>query len=264
MGYGDEILAAGQAQRWFEAHQEPSVIVDTHQRPRWHPIWAGNPAIVPPAAARLGMHTITNAPHARPYIVYPFTEDTGWTFNQTFRARDHIARIYLTEAEQAPARALQQRLGPYFLIEPFTKHPNLRWPLDRWQLLVCEFPDVPFVQHVHKDSPLLDDVEHVPATFRQACAYVRYAAAYLRSESGLCHAAAAFGTPNLVVWGACMDWDVLGGYPKQVGLVRYDDGYPCGRWRPCAHCQQALVLITVEMAVVALRGLIDCLIQDVH
>lgn len=251
MGYGDEILAAGQAQRHFDATGQPSVIVDLRNQPRWHPIWQGNPVIVPPGEVRDSTHRLRSAPNARPYIIYPFTMESGWTFNRDFRARDHIAKIYLTGPEQRRGQYVRGRYGPYVLIEPWSRHDNLRWPLDRWQQLIAARPDLTWVQHTHKDSPRLEGVHREPATFREACGLIASAQVYIRGESGLLHATAALGRTSIALWGGCMDWDVLGGYPGQIGVgVQMP---PCGRWHPCAHCVAAMAAISVEDVLTALR-----------
>jgi ADP-heptose:LPS heptosyltransferase len=136
-----------------------------------------------------------------------------------------------------------RRFGPYVLIEPYSKHTNLRWPFDRWQELVEARSDLTFVQHVHAQSPVLEGVQTVPATFRQACGLVAASRLYVRSESGMCHATAALRKPMVTVWGACMDWDVLGGYPNQIGIV---SGAPCGQYLPCPHCTDAMEDISVD------------------
>jgi len=254
IGYGDELLAAGQAQRLYETEHAPVLIVGLDGRPRWHEIWDGNPAILHPDRIELGqLHLVVQSgPNCRPYIVYPFSEDTGWTFNQTFRARDHLAKIYLTIVERHLGELLRMRGGPYVLIEPFTKHNNLRWPLDRWQQLVWDCPDVAFIQHTHAHSPHLRNVTCIQATFREACGLAAASSCYIRSESGMCHAAAALGVPQVTIWGDCLDWEVLGGYPKQTGMVAQPHS-PCGRWHPCDHCARALSAITVDAVVTALR-----------
>jgi len=258
MGYGDEILAAGQAQRLYNRSGERVEILDLNGQRRWHPIWEGNPVIVRPGDDVGCYQSITSAPNARPYIVYPFTVDTGWHFNRDFRARDHRARIYLTDAERQCGLGTLAERGPYLLVEPYTKHENLRWPLALWKLLtralhrVC--PDYAIVQHTHRDTvEVLPGAQAVHATFREACGLVASCACYIRSESGMCHAAAALGAYQVTIWGGCMDWEVLGGYPHQAGLIDTGPQSPCGSWKRCLHCQQILTQIRVEMVVTAVQ-----------
>jgi len=258
VGYGDELIAAGQAQRWFDEHGAASVIVGHDGQPRWSDIWIGNPAILTPYEVLVADHRIVNGPYCRPYIVYPFTEDTGWTFNTAFRAREHVARIYLTVDELRFGVQLQQQIGPYVLIEPYSKHDNLRWPFESWVTLIAALPDLIFVQHTHVEStrvvPGARDV--MTRTFRDACGLLASARLYVRGESGMCHAAAALGIPQVTIWGGCMDWNVLGGYPKQIGILNYTGGSPCGRWHPCDHCRRAMAEISVEQVVQSIQTML--------
>lgn len=260
MGVGDEILAAGMAQKIWEADpRRRVVIVDRVGRARWHEIWEGNPIIVKPTemaraqARQEQFHRLTNASGCRPYIRYPFTQQTGWRFNTGFRARNYIAKLYLTPHEINRGKKARMRYGPYVLIEPYTRHTNFLWPLERWNQLVAACPDVTFVQHTHRWSPRVIGAQYEEASFRDACGVLASARAYMRSESGLVHAAAALGIPAVTFFGGCMDPEVMGGYPFQVSLVDTGPGSPCGRWLPCAHCAGVMKRITVEHAIAALR-----------
>lgn len=254
MGMGDEIVAAGQAQRLYDADTSARVaIFGLDGKPRWSPIWDGNPILATPADVAAGerVQRLVSGPNCRPYIVYPFSEQTGWTFDKTFRCRDHVAQIYLTEAERAYGEATRAADGPYVLVEPYTKHVNFRWPLLKWHALVAACPDLTFVQHTHADSPRIPGAIAVPATFRAACGLIAAADLYVRSESGLCHAAAALGVPQVTIFGGCMDPEVMGGYPGQTVL---SDGPPCGRWLPCAHCAETMARLSVDTVMAAIRS----------
>lgn len=232
-------------------------IFGVDRRPRWHPIWNGNPIIARPDEIAKGepVHIVTNGPNCRPYIVPPFTKETGWTFNAAFRCRDHVAKIYLTNQERDLAAQVRETVGPYVLIEPYTKHENFRWSLPRWAALIDACPGLTFVQHTHDESLLvLPGAYPVRATFREACALASLCDVYVRSESGMCHAAATFGVPQVTIFGGCMDPTVMGGYPGQFVV---DDGFPgspCGRWLPCQHCAEAMNRITVDQVADALRS----------
>lgn len=254
MGVGDEILAAGQAQRLVDEHGGRVVICDIRGQHRWHPIWDGNPILVRPEtyiSLTERIHFLISSPHARPYIIYPFTEQTGWTFNPAFHARDHIAKIYLTEAELALGVDTRRRHGDYVLIEPWSKHPNLRWPWSSWEGLVVTLraQGRTVVQHLSKDSHHVvpGAVPIATLTFREACGVLASASVYVRGESGMCHAAAALGVPNVVIWGGCMDWEVLGGYPRQVGVGVTPPW--CGRYLACPHCAATMAGISVQKVI---------------
>lgn len=260
-GAGDEILAAGQAQRLWNEHHIRVLICDQHGTPRWHPMWDGSPIIMRPEEATDPHQRLISGPNCRPYIVYPFTPETGWTFNKDFRCRDHIAHLYLTNEERFLGLDCLKRYGPYLLIEPWSKHPNLRWPMPHWNDLCARIsealPQYTIVQHTHKDSVnfVADHaVVHRPTTFRETCGLIAHAACYIRGESGLLHAAAALGIPSVAIWGSCMDWEVMGGYPKEVGvgIVRPF----CGFFKACPHCEAAMQGILPEQV---LAGLLQAL-----
>lgn len=255
MGWGDEIVAAGQAQRVFEATGLRVVICDCAGNPRWHPIWDGNPILVRPedAYGNDTIYRLKSGPGCRPYIVYPFDEQLGWTFNKAFKCRDHKAALFLTRGERALGDAARAKYGPYILIEPFTKHQNFRWPLEKWDALVHACPDLTFVQHTHRESVQVFGAFPEPATFREACGLVASCEVYLRSESGMCHAAAALGVRQVTLFGGCMDPDVMGGYPGQTVLADRGPGSPCGCWRPCHHCTQVMDRLSVDEVIHALR-----------
>lgn len=266
MGWGDEIVAAGQAQRLFDADPSTRIAVVGQDRiPRWHPIWEGNPILARPSDVARGepVRTVLNGPGCRPYIIYPFSADTGWTFNTAFRCRDHVARIYLTPGELTRGDAMRRRHGPYVLIEPYTKHGNFCWPVNRWAELVEACPDLTFVQHTHADSVLVPGAIPEPASFREACGLVAACAVYIRSESGLCHAAAALGVRQVTIFGGCMDPDVMSGYPGQIVVADRGSGSPCGRWHPCGHCLEAMARVTVAEVVAAVRRLLSRQLREV-
>lgn len=233
-------------------------ICDHAGRARWHDIWDGNPILAKPSDVSAGerVKRLLNGPKSRPYFIPPFTKDSGWTFNRAFRCRDHLAKIYLTMHEERVGLNVRAELGPYVLIEPFTKHENFRWSLDRWQAVAEACPDLTFVQHVHRENQMLSvrAAHLVPANFREACGLAKHCEVYVRSESGMCHAAAAMGARQVTLFGGCMDPEVMGYYPGQTVLADDGPGSPCGRWLPCGHCAAAMERITVEMVVDALRA----------
>lgn len=256
MGYGDEILAAGQAEVLYRADPSRRVaIYDLGGNVRDHEMWRGNPAIASRAEVASGepVQRLVSAPNARPYIKYPFTAASGWTFRTDWRARDHVARVYLTDAEAARGQAARETWGPYVLIEPYTVHGNFEWPLERWAGLVAAMPDLTFVQHTHGASRGVVGAHQTGATFREACGLALWSSAYVRSESGLSHAASALGVPTVVLWGGTMNADVLGGYAKRVDVVDRGPGSPCGSWEYCPHCRAIMRALPVEDVAAALR-----------
>lgn len=252
-------MAAGQAQRVYEADPSKRVaICDVSWRPRWCEIWEGNPILVRPEEThREAVHLIRNAKFCRPYIQYPFTRDTGWRWTD-WKARDHVGRLYLTDAERALGRRLRAS-GPFVLIEPSILGDSTRnkdWGIDRYRELVAACPEIPFVRVLYQDiRQLVGNVREVgPITFRQVVGILQEAAFYVGAEGALHHAAAAVGKPAVVIFGGSVNVETLG-YPTHVNFADTGPGSPCGRWWPCDHCQQALARITVEEVAAAVRHL---------
>lgn len=189
---------------------------------------------------------VVNAPGARPYIRYPFTAESGWAFDYRFRAREHVAKIYLTTEERDIGQEVKDLIGEYVLIDPWSKHQNLRWPVKHWTRLVAALPRITFVQQIwDPQAPLIARTMGIETpSFRAACGLLASASGYIRGESGMLHAAAALGVPSVAIWGACMAWDVLGGYSTQVAVgVKHPI---CGRYLPCDHCAIVMGKITVD------------------
>lgn len=248
MGIGDEIMAAGQAQALSRRLGEPVLIVDKHGAPRWHEVWAGNPYIAKQAGPRL-----TNGPGHRPYLESLNSEVAKFT---RWRARDEPGSIYLTEPEKRLGQQLREALGEYVVIEPSLSpiaNPNKQW--GQWQALVDANPRITFVQF--QGSTILDRV-HVQktGTFRAACSLLLAAKISILPEGGLHHACAALDRPAIVIFGGHTSPETTG-YPGHVNLYPDMPDSPCGRWKPCPHCKEAMRRITVEQVSDCLRNADD-------
>lgn len=262
MGLGDEILAAGHAQRVYDADPSKKVaICDVHNVPRDHDLWRGNPIIATPkeVQAKLSVHRIRNGSNCRPYIRYPFTNNSGWKFNRDWKARDHVGKLYLSPGELIVGQRLASVVGPYLMIEPSICAKSTRnkaWPVERWQGVVKACPDINFVQAIHPDSQPLAGVRPVrTASFRDACGLLAASVGYVGIEGAFHHAAKVLDKLAVVVVGGAVDWEVLG-YPDHLGLVGDEPHTPCGSWKPCEHCKRALASITVESVVNGIRSIL--------
>lgn len=260
MGWGDEILAAGAAQRLYEDTGQKVAITDRGGAVRWNDIWLGNPAIATPTeAARGRVQFMQNGPNARPYHAknVPLTRLSGVKFTD-WRARDHRGRLYLTDAERERGRRLRAD-GPYWLIEPSPvaqSNQNKRWPFDRFERVAQRVP-VRLVQLLHDDSHELMKVSGTRTpTFRDACGVLASAEGYIGTEGGLHHAAAALGIPAVVIFGGCMSVETFG-YPEHINLADNGPESPCGRWMPCTHCVRAMAAISAAQVLDAVHWLLD-------
>jgi hypothetical protein len=250
MGAGDEIMAAGQAEHLYRDLNMPVAICDRRGNVRWDSMWEGNPAIASPAYVASGQPyaQITNGVGCRPYIRYPFTAERGMGFTN-WKARDCIGRIYLTKAELNRGEVIRDEVGPFLLLEPDVKPlstTNKAWGLDRYRQLVERLPDVTFIRAHGDECQHFDGVRNIRTqTFREACGVLAASVGYVGNEGGFHHAAAALKKPAVVVFGGFISPKTTG-YPTHVNL--YDSGTmsPCGRWKPCDHCAEAMAQITVD------------------
>lgn len=257
MGLGDELMALGHAQATFNAGDGRRVsVTDGRNIPRWHELWDGNPILAKPADVLRGepVIRITNASGCRPYIAYPFTRETGWHWTG-WRAQDHLGKLYFTPDEERVAGAVASA-GPFVFVEPSVKRQATRnkdWGLERYIPVIDAFPSVRFVRPVYEDSRPFPRAEPLEGyTFRQICAIIARAEAYLGAEGACHHAAALAGVPGVVVFGGALDPEVTG-YPIHTNLA---DGVPCGSWMPCAHCAAFFARLTTKHVVGALKPIL--------
>ena len=262
MGFGDELMAAGHAQGVYDADPFRRVaICDRVGDVRWHPVWEHNPILARPeeVAAGESVHRIRNGVGCRPYI-RSLTVESGLRCTD-WRARDHRPVLHLTEDERqhgvaALARATRGTRRPVVIVEPSIKaqsSQNKQWGLDRYAAVVEACRDIRFVQMLHEGIEPIQGVRTVwTASFREACAVLAAADGYLGPEGGLHHAAAALRVPAVVIFGGFISPETTG-YPDHVNLADTEPGSPCGRWKPCPHCREAMDRITVDAVLAAIR-----------
>jgi ADP-heptose:LPS heptosyltransferase len=246
MGFGDALLAAGQAEKIYRADPSLGPVVlyeNAGASVRWNHLWADNPAIYRP-----GFHTddpsqlrsfLSGAGH----LPYARKDGTRLIFHPTWRARDHRASLYLTPAERDYAAKLTRHLPKFILIEPparSRKNHNRNWPSKHWHALAAALlrhaTNFQIAQLARPDADLIEGVMPIHnRTFRDAAAIVERADLIIVPEGGLAHAAAAVATAAIVLWGGCMDATVLG-YPEHFNILDGSPGSPCGNLAPCDHC----------------------------
>mgnify|MGYP002737734938 CR=1 FL=1 len=244
MGIGDEIMALGHAQKVYKEVNRPVSIVDKNGNIRWHYIWDGAPEVTNREGYR-----IVNGPQARPYIQYPFTVAKGQRFTG-WKAKDHIAKLYLTPQELAFGNGLED----YVLIEPNLdpqSNQNKQWK--QWQVLVDLTPDVKYLQVGPKNTRILRNVRHIETpTFRDACGVINSVKACVLPEGGLHHAAGALNKKAVVIFGGHISTEITG-YDCHINIGTTE---PCGRWTKCFHCEQIMNNITPEFVVEKLRSIL--------
>lgn len=249
MGIGDEIMATAQARRMQQKDPRKVLVVDRFGRPRFHPIWDGNPRI-----ARSGesgdFQVLMNAPGCRPYIV---AEHGGCWEWRDFACEP--GEIYLTPYEKSAyaGRSI------HVVIEPTLKMSATRnkdWGLKNWQRFVALATEAGYSlsQLRPRGTRSMEKVRSVlTPDFRSACAALMQAKVYVGHEGALHHAAAALGIPAVVIFGGFIS-------PAQTGYAAHRNlftgGKPCGSRLHCPHCAAAMAAITPERVLQELKELV--------
>jgi ADP-heptose:LPS heptosyltransferase len=248
MGAGDWLIAAGEARALHEATGKNVAIVDVRGRAQWVDLWNGVPYIVP--RVEPGCLTIRNTSGVRPYIAMKTPSRWRWKPYQPTPAQ-----VFLTLDEQ---RFAQDYAG-LVMIEPNVKqigHTNKAWIWERWQDLVNALPGTTFVQCLQGGTRALagDNVRHVlTLTFRDAMAVLAKSRALVSTEGGLMHAAAAVGTPAVILWSEFISPEITG-YKMHRNLRHA--GNPCGMRLNCPSCRRSMAAITVGEVADALKDVL--------
>ncbi len=246
MGIGDTLMASGEARRLYKSNGLPTIILDRRGRPQWSEMWDDVPYILHRSMGK-PCNRIINGSGARPYIAAK--GPTQWTWKPY---KPYPAEIVFTAAEKKFAEPFRGMV----MIEPNVKnigHTNKAWLWERWQDVVNKVPAV-FVQPGPEGTRGLSNTRasYTP-TFRQACAVLSVAKAFVGTDGGLMHAAAATGTPAVILWSEFTSPEVVG-YSTMANLRHA--GKPCGNRLNCAGCRKAMDAITVAEVVAALKGIL--------
>lgn len=235
-------MATWLARKARAEHGRPVCFIDRADRPRWHPLWQGNPNIT---RIDRGAHLVRECPGHRHYIVDK--TPTAWRWR---RVPDREPGDLFLPSEAAP------RGGPFVYIEPNTKpgaSPNKVWPFGNYQAVIDALPAVRFIQC--GPGRVLKRCEHInTATVLQALQVLAHASLYVGPEGGMHHAAAALRVPAVVIFGGYIAPDVTG-YRGHVNL--YAGGEPCGMRTPCRHCADAMASITVDRVSEAINAQLE-------
>jgi ADP-heptose:LPS heptosyltransferase len=256
MGWGDEIIVTGMARRMQLRDPRPVRVRDRKGRARWSEIWAGNPRLAAPGDQRPAQELLSG-PGLRPYVARETPGRWEW---RAFVCP--VGEIHLTAAERRLAAPHAGRV----LLEPNLKpgaSPNKDWGWARWQALATALAGegVRVAQFARPGARLLAGAEPIVVpSFRAACAVLARARLAVLPEGGLHHAAAALGTPSIVLFGGFISPDQTG-YPHQANL--FTGGVPCGMRTRCRHCAAAMGRIAVE-TVMAEAGLLLEATRDMH
>jgi hypothetical protein len=249
VGWGDELMAAGEAQA--VSGGEKVAIVTRGGQARTHEAWIGNPVIAKPHERH--QKEVINSSGARPYI--SGVEPDRWVWKPY---KPKPCTIYATPEELTFANSLKEG---FILIEPSLKsaraqdNVNRNWGWDRFQAVVDGFP-ADWVQFGDRNTKLLKGARLIETpSIRMAAAAMTRASAAVLPEGGLHHTAAALNLPSIVIFSGFIGPDVTG-YENQVNLYGAT-GLGCGKRIKCLHCEKALASITPEMVIDKLREILQ-------
>jgi hypothetical protein len=242
MGLGDHLIASGRARKLHQETGLPVLIVGRHNTRYWSDLWDGVPYIIRRPAGRR-YTTMIDGSGVRAYIAGKSAE--RWTWRPFVPTP---AQIVFTPAELAFAEPYRGMV----MVEPNVKaigHSNKAWFWDRWQAAVAALPEARFVQCVPGPgtSHLAGPSAHIiTPTFRHACAVLSVCKAFVGTEGGLMHAAAAVGTPAVILWSEFISPDITG-YAMHRNIRHA--GKACGMRTDCSGCRASMEAITVEEVV---------------
>lgn len=250
MGWGDELMASGDAREAHERTGRRVEILDRYGVRRSHAMWLGNPRIVKPGE-KGDFVPVVSGGNCRPYHRAKYSD--RWVFNPDFRAIP--GEIYFTEEELE----FGARHSPGIVIEPTLKakaSPNKQWGWERWRQFADLARGLDLVQLGAAGAPRLPGVRFIETPdFRRACAVLARAAAYVGHEGGLHHAAAALGVPGVVIFGGFTPVE-LTGYAIHRNLGVGIKG-ACGRRTPCEHCAAEMARIAPERVLAELEDVLE-------
>lgn len=250
MGYGDDVIATSLAKG--AAARGEKIAFGDGNRIIWGPysemVFKNNPNI----ARSLGEKGLTWLPYYKGHRIYNKADVGRWIWNYGFRVQPGE---FFFDADED----IHGQQDDLILIEPHVPNkacgPNKQWPVDRWRAVADRLQLSGFhvrqFEHVgtlYKIAPLIRT-----QTFRSAAALLKSARLAILPEGGLHHAAAAVGTPAVVIFGGFVPPEVLG-YESHINLT--GGARACGTFTKCDHCVAAMHAISVEEVLKAAEELI--------
>lgn len=247
MGWGDEIIATGQAKRNMSETGRRTVFLDRLGSVRTHVAWLRNPNIISRSEPPGNAIFVTNCPGARPYIDSKLPERWIWKDFQP-----SPGELYFTDEERnfAQEATKSHPLQQSVIIEPNLKaraSVNKLWPDEYWRELVTflRLSGLVPTQLGERGTRRIEGTRFIyTPDMRHAAAVMAKAQAAILPEGGLHHTAAALGIPAVVIYGGYISPKQTG-YPTQRAL--FSGGQPCGMRIRCEHCAEAMLRITPEL-----------------
>jgi Glycosyltransferase family 9 (heptosyltransferase) len=247
VGQGDVLMSIGEAKRVHKATKQLVMIVDRHNRPVRSDLFDGIRYLTT-KPLKVPYKRIVNAPGVRPYIAAK--TDERWTWRPY---QPEPADVVFTPKELAFAEPYRGMV----MVEPNVKsigHRNKDWGWANWWKLDALARFEGLVQCTRDGDRLLPNAKHVPTnTFRQTLAVLSVCKAFVGTEGGLMHGAAAVGTPAVVIFGGFISPDITG-YKHHRNI--FTGGKACGMRHDCDHCRKAMNKITPALVLAELKEIL--------
>lgn len=249
MGLGDTLMSIGEAKRLHKTTGKKVLIIRPDGRPVQSDLFNGVPYLMTkPTNANGAYERLVNASGVRPYIVGK--TDKQWTWRPF---KPVPADVVLTAEEKAFAEPYRGMV----MIEPHVKnvgHDNKAWLGIYWQHLIAA-KVAPMMQCGPSGTKFLDGVTAVVTpSFRHAIAVLAVAKAFVGTEGGLMHAAAAVGTPAVIIWSEFISPEITG-YAHMKNLRKA--GKPCGMRVRCEGCRASMAAISSTEVAQALKEILE-------
>jgi len=246
MGIGDDIIATSFAKGAAEAGK--LVAFGDGKKIIWGPhsemVFKNNPNIARPGQER---GNVTWVQYYKGHRIYNALGPGRWIWNYDFKVKP--GEFFFDEAERIEDKYANRLI----LIEPNLpkkRHiQNKTWPKDRWVEVYQRLAKAGWFvrQFDYGGSVDLMTVKIKTKSFRHAAAVLKTARLIILPEGGLHHAAAAVGTPAVVLFGGFAPPAVLG-YDEHTNLTG-GVTRACGSFDTCQHCIEAMNAITVDSVV---------------
>jgi ADP-heptose:LPS heptosyltransferase len=251
MGIGDQIIGTGMARG--SAGRGERIAFGNGKRLIWDhnspTIFRNNPNIAHP-----GQEYAKNVrwiDFYKGHRIYNRASNGHWIWNYEFKITP--GEIYFDASED-----VHPDDPDLILVEPNVPNkpcgPNKQWPVGHWAEIAIELTRAGFkVRQFEYGGPNHVAEKILTRTFRDAAALLKSARLAILPEGGLHHAAAAVGTPSVVIFGGFAPPGVLG-YPEHVNLT---GGVACGSFSRCQHCIEAMNAISINDVIDASERLLN-------
>lgn len=248
-------MSMGEARRLHKSSGGQKIlIVGRDGKPVKSDLFVGVPYLITgvghrPPASFGPYQRLVNGSGIRPYIAGKTPEKWTWR-----KYRPAPAQIVFTAEELRFA----ERYRGHVMVEPNVKavgHDNKSWLPTRWRELVRALSDekISAIQCVPGGVTPITDRAVLTPSFRYACAVLSVSRAFIGTEGGLMHAAAAVGVPGVILWSEFISPSITG-YDMHRNIRHADEA--CGMRTDCKHCAASMERITVSEVLTNLKEIL--------